>query len=204
MIRSLHSGMVSLPSFLDSQPTQRYKPITFALASETALKKALDTAPHGDQAESIKLLERLGRLLDKYPINITLLWLPRKTQFIGFRRVKHLALETARTADLTTISEPQTINNQLKQAETAAIDAWADRYNRAPHTSMAYRTALTTPPDRRTHRTFQIKSPAAPPTAGNTPTDPNADRSKATYSRLTHSTLYRFITGHAFTGEYTR
>ncbi len=126
MICALHSGMDLLISFLDSQPTQQHKLINFALASETALKKALDTSPHGDQAESIKILERLGRLLDKYPINIMLLWMPRKTQFIGFRRVKQLALEAARTADLTTISEPQMINSQLKQAKTAAIEAWAN------------------------------------------------------------------------------
>src|SRR5258708_396162 len=36
------------------------------------------------------------------------------------------------------------------------------------------------------------------------PTGPNPDRPKATFSRLTHSTFYRFITGHAFTGKYTQ
>jgi hypothetical protein len=69
---------------------------------------------------------------------------------------------------------------------------------------MAYRTALTTPPDGKTHHTFQTKHPATPPTTGNTTTGPSAEGPKATFSRLTYSTFYRFITGHAFIGEYTQ
>jgi hypothetical protein len=69
---------------------------------------------------------------------------------------------------------------------------------------MAYRTALTSPPDRRTHHTFQPKKPLHPLTTGNTTTGPNAEGPKAKFSRLTHSTFYRFITGRAFTGEYTQ
>ena len=109
------------------------------MMSETAIKKALDASPQGDQVESIKLLGRLSKLLDKYPTTtIQLLWLPKKTHFVGFWRASQLALEAARTADLTTISEPQTINSQLKQAGATAIEAWADHYNQAPLTSMAY------------------------------------------------------------------
>ncbi|KAI0274261.1 hypothetical protein BGY98DRAFT_935991 [Russula aff. rugulosa BPL654] len=89
---------------------------------------ALDASPHEDQAESIKILERLDKLIDKYPnINITFLWLPKKPQFIGFQRTRQLALEAVRTADLTNFNEPQTLNNQAQQAERAAIAAWEAR-----------------------------------------------------------------------------
>ncbi len=67
---------------------------------------------------------------------------------------------------------------------------------------MAYRTVLTTPPDGKTHHTFQPKCPAAPSTTGNINNRPNTEGPKAKFSRLTHSTFYRFITGHAFVGEY--
>ncbi len=139
MLRSLHLALDMLTPLLDSQPAQQHKPITIAAASEITIKRALDTSPHGDRAESIKLLERFSTLLDKYPTtNITLQWLPRRSQFIGFQRTKQLALEASRTADLTAVSKPQTLDNQLKQAETAAIEAWAKRYNQAPLMSMAY------------------------------------------------------------------
>jgi Reverse transcriptase (RNA-dependent DNA polymerase) len=205
MLRSLHSGLDTLTSLLESQPLLQLKPVIIALAAEAALSKALKTSPHEDQAESIRLLRRLNSTIDEYPrATITLLWLPKNIQFVGFRRAKQLAFEAVRTADLTDVVEPQTINNQLKKAEEAIISEWAERYNQGPHTSMVYRTALTSPPDGRTHHTFQLKKHTHPLTTGNTTTGPNAERPKATFSRLTHSTFYRFITGHAFTGEYTQ
>ena len=205
MLRSLHSGLDTLTSLLDTQPSQQHKPITIALTAETALLKALDASPHEDQAESIRLLNRLSTTIDKYPMtNITLIWLPKNVQFVGFRRTRQLAFEAVRTADLTNATEPPTINDQLKKAEETTITEWAERYNRGPHTSLVYRTALTSPPDGKTHHTFQLKKYPHPPTTGNTTTGPNAEGPKDTFSRLTHSTFYRFITGHAFTGEYTR
>jgi hypothetical protein len=124
MLRSLHSGLDTLISLLDGHPAHQHKLITIALVSGAALKKAPDASLYGDQAESIKLLGRLSELLDKYPnANITFLWLPKKSPFVGFRRTRQLALEKVRTADLTDISEPQTISNQLKQAKSTAITA---------------------------------------------------------------------------------
>jgi hypothetical protein len=205
MLRALHSGIDTLTSFLDTHPAEQHKLTAIASPSETALKRALDASPHKDQEESIKILEKLGTLIDKYPdINITLLWLPRKSPFIGFQRARQLALEAVRTADLTNFNEPETLGNQLKQAEHAAVTAWEARYNQAPHTSMVYRTALTTPPDGKTHHTFHTKLTAIPSTTDNTTADPTIEGPKAKFSRLTHSTFYRFITGHAFTGEYTK
>jgi len=61
--------------------------------------------------------------------------------------------------------------------------------------------------DGKHHPTFQPtrEKPHPGTNADNAParTD-QEDQAKAKFSRLTHTTLYRFITGHAFTGEYTQ
>jgi hypothetical protein len=154
-LRALHSGLDTLTSLLDTQPSQQHKPITIALTAGAALAKVLDSSPHEDQAEFIKLLNRLNTTIAKYPtVQITLLWLPKNILFVGFHRTRQLAFKAARMADLTFVTEPQTINNQLLKANEAAITEWAKWYNQGLHTSMAYRTALTSPPDGKTHHTF--------------------------------------------------
>ncbi|KAN0118231.1 hypothetical protein V8E52_005492, partial [Russula decolorans] len=168
--------------------------ITISLPSAGAINKALDASPHENQSESISIMKRLSNTLDLYPnTNIVFLWLPRKTNFVGFKRAKQLALEAIRTANPDEIIEPHTINNQKEATKDAAIRAWGERWHHLPHTSKAYQTALTSPPDGKPHHTLYIAHEE------NTEGEPQAK-----FSRLTHSTLYRFITGHAFTGEYTR
>src|SRR6267154_2881929 len=79
---SLHSGLDTLTSLLDVHRTHQNKPMNIALASEGALKKALNASPHTNQMESIKLIRRMNELIVKYPaINITLIWLPKKSHF---------------------------------------------------------------------------------------------------------------------------
>ena len=74
-----------LNSLLDVHPIHQHPPTNIVLALEDTLKKALDTSPHTDQMESIKIIRRLSELIDKYPkINIMFLWLPKKSQFVGF------------------------------------------------------------------------------------------------------------------------
>ena len=71
---------------------------------------------------------------------------------------------------------------------------------------MAYRTALCNPPDVKAHHTFNV----TPPMARRGYEEPDHNRNdgnqetKAKFSRQTHSTLLCFITGHAFTREYTK
>jgi len=165
------------------------------LPSEVAVKKALDASPHEEQEVSLLILRRLSTILDLHPnTNIALLWLPRKAPLIGYERAKQLALEAIRTAVPAEITEPNTISNQKEATKSAAIAAWGERWHNSPHTSKIYRTALTLPPDGKPHHTFLVNH------RGNeTEGEP-----KAKFSRLTHSTFYCFITGHAFTGEYTQ
>jgi hypothetical protein len=141
------------------------------------------------------MMNRLSNILELHPnTNIVFLWLPRKIPFVGFKRAKQLALANIRTANAATLVEPHTINHQKETAKDAAIVAWGEKWRKAPHTSKVYQNAITGPPDGKTHHTFQIHDPK------NTP----GDEPLAKFSRLTCSTFYRFITGHAFTGEYTQ
>ncbi len=83
-----------------------------------------------------------------------------------------------------------------------------ERWHQNPRTTHAYRTALVEPPNGKHHPTFQPKGkkPCLNANTNNLPIHPGQEGDQATvkFSRLTHSTLYRFITGHAFTGEYTQ
>ena len=207
-IRALAPGLDAATRHLANKPAQTQETITILLSSNPALGRMLDPSTHEEQEASLQHLKTLGEILTTFPnINIVLHWLPKKIPFVGFRRAKQLALEAIRTADITNLRDPPTIKKQQKEAQDAATATWATRWHQAPRTSMAYQTALRAPPDGRTHYTFQPKSKPAKdseshanvPTIGDS--DPGAPDK---FSRLTHSTLYRFMTGHAFTGEYTQ
>jgi hypothetical protein len=173
---------------------------------DATIKRALDASPHEEQAVAIGHLKKIDTLLTTFPnITINLQWMPKKTPFVGFRRAKQLALEAIRTVPLANLTEPQTINKQKESTREMVIAKWAERWYQAPRTSLAYRTALSGPPDGKTHHTFLPQSSPNTQQSEAEPTNRNENqKSKVKFSRLTHSTLYRFITGHAFTGEYTQ
>jgi hypothetical protein len=185
-LRSVIPVLDVLTDLLASQQDGPRNVLIF-LASNFAINKAQDASPHEEQAVSIECLRRIGELLDIYPnLNIRLLWLPRNIPSVGFKRAKQLALEAIRTADLRGEEEPHSIKAQKKKTTEAAISAWAERWHQAPRSSLAYKTALTRPPDGRPHPTFLVR------------------QDTAKFSRLTICTLYRVITGHAFIGSYTQ
>jgi len=93
-LRALHTGLETLANFLGNPATQQKNFVTICLPSGAAINQVLDTSPHGDQQESIRILKRLSTIFEAFPkTNIVLLWLPRKAPFIGFKRAKQLALE---------------------------------------------------------------------------------------------------------------
>ena len=144
-------------------------------------------SPHEEQAVSIDCLTKIGELTNTHPnLNIQLLWLPRSIPFVGFRRAKQLALEAICIAPAGAAEEPCMIKNQKQKTREKAITTWATQWHQAPCTSLAYRTALTKPPDSQAHPVFQN---------GQNP---------AKFSRKTFCTLYRIITRHAFIGSYTQ
>jgi hypothetical protein len=184
---ALNMALDLLTVFLTShQPADPLK-VTITSPSNFAITKVLSAAPHEEQNITIGCLGKLGELMTAFPqVSIQLLWLPRSTPFVGFKRAKQLALEAIHTADPNPDDKPHTIKHQKKKTKEAAVTTWANRWHDLPRTSLAYRTALTKPPDGRTHPTFQQ----------------NCNTAK--FSRKTLCTLYRLTTGHAFIGSYTQ
>ena len=67
---------------------------------------------------------------------------------------------------------------------------------------MAFKTTLQNPPDGKAHHTFNITTTPGEGHRGPEPNGRTGDhKTKAKFSRLTYSTLLRYITGHAFTGS---
>jgi hypothetical protein len=209
MIRALAPGLDLLASFLEMHPAQTHNPTYLLLPSDSAVGKALNASPHEEQETAIQHLNKLGKLITSYPnLNIKLLWLPKAGPFIGFKRAKQLALGAIHTTNLANVKEPHTIQSQRKATKDATIAKWTECWHQSPCTSLAYHTALTTPPDGRPHPTFQTPQLTEPPTTKDSnkhPTQETQNKNAAKpFLRLTYSTLYRFITGHTFTSEYTQ
>ena len=205
-IRSLTPGLDALTAFLATKPVQHQTLAVFLFPSNLTLTRTLDASPHEEQPVSMGHLTKLGELLATYPnTQVRLQWLPRKVPFIGFRRARQLAFEAIRTAVPTELFEPQSIKKQKEISKRTVIATWEGRYYSNPRSSMAFKTALRSPPDGKTHHTFNI-SPPPGEGHGNVRSNghPRDQENKAKFSRLTHSTLLRYITGHAFTGEYTK
>ncbi len=148
LLRALHNGLNVLTAFLDNLTTRQANFFTIAIPSNDAINKALDASTHEDQEESLAILKSLSIIFESFPdTKIVLLWLPRKAPFVGFKRAKQLALEAIRAADTSEIIEPHTTSNQKQSTRKDAIAKWEERWHQDPHTSKAYRTALTLPPD---------------------------------------------------------
>jgi hypothetical protein len=204
-LRSLNVGIDTLTDALAQQPTLQHTQVFLFLPTVAALNKALDPSPHDGQAVSLYHINRIDMLMHVYPeLRINLAWLPRNCPFVGFQRARQLALEAIRTADLEVIVEPQTVKSQKAKAEQQALQAWSERWLQAPRTSFAYQTALTRPPDGKPHPTFQASQERATQRNAGDATPPNRVAKTAKFSRATVCTLYRIITGHAFSGAYTQ
>jgi hypothetical protein len=187
MFQALITALDMLSDFLATQQTKAQLEAIITSPSNLAISKVLNTSLHKEQDITIKCLEKIGEIMTAYPnTNIQLLWLPRTTAFIGFKRAKQLVLKAIQTADLNPNSEPHTIKHQKMKTKCAAIATWADCWHNVLHTSLAYRTALTKPLDSRPHPTFPTK------------------QEPAKFSQTTSCMLYRLITRHTFIGAYTQ
>jgi hypothetical protein len=207
---ALSLGLEALTDFLHSQEPDPPAHVTAVIltSSTSAPGRALDASPHDGQTTSVQCIQSIDDALRTHPnLNIRLGWLPKSAPFVGCKRARQLAFEAARTATLDEESEPHTIRSQQQSSKQSAIDAWASKWHADPHTSLAYRTALTGPPDGRPHPTFlnpaDLSAPRAPAHGARTPQGPEPPSIRAKFSRGNFSTLYRIITGHAFIGAYT-
>ena len=198
--RALTPALDAITTQLSNKPAQLQATFKVLLPSNSALHRALDPSPHGEQATSLRHLTKIGELFDAHPnIDIVVQWLPKKIHFAGFRRAKRKALTAIRLATPDSIAEePPSVNKLKETARSNATAAWAEKWHLAPRTSLAYRTALRAPPDGRAHHTFHPEH-----RINKQPEQLRGEKKLTKFSRLTHSTFYRFVTGHAFTGEYT-
>ena len=199
MTRAFSPGLDALTLLLADAPEQPHLNINFLFPSDTAVIRILDASPHEEQTTSPTHLERLSDLLDTYAnFSVTLQWLPKKIPFIGFKRARQFAFEAICTADLTHLPEPHTIKRQKEATKRVAISAWTNRWQSAPRTSFAYRTALRKPPDGNLHPTLCLLATSLPPHTTQTgpvgplrstpnPTERNKTQDKVKFSRLTHS-----------------
>jgi Reverse transcriptase (RNA-dependent DNA polymerase)/Endonuclease-reverse transcriptase len=212
-LRAFRLGLDTLADTLSTQAPTTHTTIMLFTSSTTALGKALDADPHEEQSTSLKCMERIDEILRLHPVtDFRLSWLPKTAPFVGYKRARQLALEAIRVAEPTTAedAEPRTIRKQREESKAAAVDAWAERWHQSHRTSLAYRTALTRPPDGKPHPTFivppteQAQGPTAeePNHGTQGPGEPRAKKAK--FSRKTFATFYRIITGHAFIGAYTQ
>jgi hypothetical protein len=201
--RALKLGFDTVAAFLSARPPPPHTTILVLTSATAAVSRALDSSPHEEQGTSIKCMEKIDEILRAHPdADVRLSWLPKAAPFIGFKRAKQLALEAIRTAELVATNEPHTVKKQKDEARAAAVNTWAERWHQMPRTSLAYRTALTRPPDGRPHPTFFVPTTKEPNREPQGLDGPQAR--KATFSRKTFSTFYRIITGHAFVGAYTQ
>ena len=126
-LRALPVALKILADFLMTHQPESTLKVLIATHSSFAVNKALKVNPHEEQEASIKCLTQLGELMDTYPnLNITLLWLPRKIPFVGFKRAKQLALEAIRMAEPKPDDEPHTIKHQKKKTKENTIAKWTE------------------------------------------------------------------------------
>jgi hypothetical protein len=206
MTRALTPGLNALTLFLITKPTHFQALIMLLIPSVPALNRTLDASTHDEQETSIRHLNTLGEILTTFPnIRVSLQWIPKKDPFVGFRRTRQLAFEAIRTADTTERQEPPSIKKQKETAEQTAIATLEDRYYNGPRTSFAYQTALREPPNGKAHHAFKTTPTPAREHRAPEPNEHNRDAEpRDKFSRSVYSTLFRFITGHAFVGEYTQ
>ena len=144
--------------FLATRPVQQHAQIILLIPSNPALKRMLNASLHEEQAASIGHFKKPGELLSTYPnTQVRLQWLPMKVPFIGFLTARQLTFEAIHTAVPTGQHKPPSIKKQKEVTKRTAIAKWEDRYYNNPRSSLAFQTALRSPPDGRTHHTFNIK-----------------------------------------------
>ena len=204
LTRALSPGLDAITLFLTDKPVLHEALAIILLPSNPALSRALDPSTHEEQAASIEHLLKLGEMFTRYPnLTIRLQWLPRKIFFVGFRRAKQLALEAIRVADATEPRGPPSVKKQKADTKREVLSIWEGRHYSGPRTSFAYQTAIQGPPDGKAHHTFDVTPDSEPrdPEPGARPRD---QEPKVKFSRTTYVTMLRYVTGHAFTGEYTQ
>ena len=127
-------------------------------------------------------------------------WFNRREAQDAYNWAKHLVLNTIKDP-LDPSLKPSSINFQHEQAKATTTQKWEEHWHTNPHTSLAYCTVCMKLPDGQPHPILQaqqqdwkIRDPCI---------KDGGQLVTAKASCTDTSTMFRFITGHTFTGEYT-
>jgi hypothetical protein len=190
-VSALRPALALLSDFLLS--FQYAGPVQLVTGSAEATTLFLKLKPSTTQHLSIEFSHYLDNLLSIYPgVTLTIEHAKRDPTLVGFKRARHLLLEAIKRPGNNNYNLIS-IDFQRAESKAAALQAWEKRFYDTHHTSQAYDSTLTSPPDGRPHTILRIASTGI--------------RVKGTkyvhhIPRDIQSTLFRLITGHAFTGAY--
>ena len=168
--------------------------------TKVTVSKITDTRPGPDQPTTLETTWLIDHSLSNHAdCSFQLSWFNRREAQDAYNWAKCLALNAIKDP-LDPSLKPSSINFQHEQAKATTTRKWEERWHANPCTSLAYRTACAKPPDGRPHPILQAQQQDWKIR------DPRKDSGQpvtAKASRTDTSTMFRFITGHAFTGEYT-
>jgi hypothetical protein len=169
-------------------------------SAKATIQRYSDTRPGPNQPTALDISWYTNHILRTHTdISLRIHWVKHDKAQTSFDRVKHSALEAAKRP-LGQDQDPQTINYQRQAAKAEATRKWEERWHASPCTSLAYRTACTKPPDGRLHPILRIQQKGWVEKPFRSKQKGTTHMAKTT--RTTMLTLFRLITGHAFTGEY--
>ena len=163
---------------------QMIKRVTIYTTDPLVPAKCLVTDAANQAANTTDFTQAITNILNSYHhLQITIRWSPSGKGLKALRRAKVAAVEAARQACFDTDNPPgPPSKDQLRQnSRLEAIAQWQTVWVESPRLQPAY-LALTSPPDGKF---------------------PPFIQGLAMHSRLVFSTGIRFLTTHAFTGEYS-
>ena len=167
--------------------------------TKSAVPKAVDTRPGPDQPSSLDTTWCIKHILHEHTnCSLRFTWGKRADAQAAYKHAKTLVFNTVKDP-FNLAHELSTINFQHTQAKAKATCKWEELWHADPQTSLAYCTACSSPPDRKLHPILQAHK------KGWSIKDTCSRNDQPTKAKATHadtSTLIRFATGHAFTGEY--
>ena len=150
-VGAMRPALALLSDFLLS--LQYSGPVQIVTGSAEATGLFLVFGQHTTQHFSVEYARAIENLLTTHPeLTISIEQAKRDPTLVGFKHTRHLILEA--------IKRPRSNNKDLKsikfqkaESKAAALQAWEQWFYDPPHTSQAYDSALTSPPDGRPHST---------------------------------------------------
>jgi hypothetical protein len=161
--------------------------------SAEALGLFLNLGQHHTQHLAVEHAKTLDKILAAHPdLNISIQHAKRDPTLVGFKRTRHLLLE-AISWPLRGRGNLKSAKFQLANSKVKALQDWEQQFYDSPRLSQVYDSTLTSPPDGRPHAILRIASVGI---------RVRGQKHVHRVPRDIQSTLFRLITGHAFTGAY--